>query len=429
MNMLTSISGYPEWLPEDRLVEQSFISLVQSKFELHGFAPIDTRAVEPIPTLLTKGESDKEIYSLRRLQAPHDEPDQEIGLHFDLTVPFARYVVENKNRLTFPFRRYQIQKAWRGERPGLGRYREFLQADIDIVADSSLTLCQDLEIIQTVSEVLSSLPIPQVRMLVNNRKILEGFYRSLGNTRVAESLRIVDKLRKIGERQAYQLLVDNVGLSPSVATKCLEFANILTQDTDVLHAALRHLGARDELIDEGVSELGYILNACGKQKTNSVFADLSIVRGLDYYTGTVCEAKFAQFPRYPAVAAGGRYDNLVSDEYSKLPGVGMSLGVTRILGLVLHEGILGASRKTPTCVLVALVSEETRGRSLQIAGTLRSRAISCEAYPYPLRYGKQIKYAEQLGIPYVWFPSECTEDIDQVRDIRSGIQVPADADT
>jgi len=199
MNMLTSISGYPEWLPEDRLVEQSLISLVQSKFELFGFAPIETRAVEPISTLLAKGETDKEIYILRRLHTPDDEPDQDIGLHFDLTVPSARYVIENKNQLTFPLRRYQIQKAWRGERPGLGRYREFLQADIDVVAEGRLSIYHDLEIIQIISEILSSLPIPQVRIFVNNRKILEGFYRSVGNTRVAESLRIIDKLPKIGE--------------------------------------------------------------------------------------------------------------------------------------------------------------------------------------------------------------------------------------
>ena len=429
MNMLTSFSGYPEWLPEDRLVEQSFVNLVQKKFELFGFTPIETRAIEPVSTLLAKGETDKEIYVLRRLQASDGEPDQDIGLHFDLTVPFARYVIENKNRLMFPLRRYQVQKAWRGERPGLGRYREFLQADIDIVAEGDLSIYHDLEIIQALNEIMASLPIPEVRIFINNRKLLEGFYRAIGITAIAESLRIVDKLAKIGEKQVHQSLVQDLGLSFDVATKSLELGRVVTQNASDLSRTCQSLGVKHELFDEGLYEINYILNACSKQKKNSVFADLSIVRGLDYYTGTVCEAKFLQFPRYPTVAAGGRYDSLVSDESDKLPGVGVSLGITRILGLVLHEGILSASRKTPTCVLVALVSDETREKSLEVANALRDRGIPCEVYPYPFKYGKQIKYAERLGIPYVWFPSETVDGVDEVRDIRSRAQVAANADT
>jgi histidyl-tRNA synthetase len=427
--MLTSVSGYPEWLPENRLVEKSFINLVQSKFELFGFTPIETRAIEPISTLLKKGETDKEIYLLRRLQAAEDEPDQDIGLHFDLTVPFARYVLENKNRLIFPLRRYQIQKAWRGERPGLGRFREFLQADMDIVAEGNLSIYYDLEIIETINDILISLPIPEIRIFINNRKILEGAYQAIGITSIAEALRIVDKLAKIGEKQVHASLMETIGLTSEVAGKCLELGKITTQDPKKLEKNLHSLGIKHELVDEGLYELNYILNACSKQKKNSVFADLSIVRGLDYYTGTICEAKFLQFPKYPTIAAGGRYDNLVADKKKQLPGVGVSLGITRILGLVLHEGILSASRKTPTCVLVALISDETREKSLEAANALRKRGIPCEIYPRPLKFGKQIKYADRLGIPYVWFPSETDKEADEVRDLRSKTQVTANANS
>jgi histidyl-tRNA synthetase len=180
--MKSTLSGYPEWLPEDKIVEQKIIKTIQETFELYGYAPIETRSVEPLNVILSKGETDKEIYTLRRLQATEDEDNKEIGLHFDLTVPFARYVVENMNELVFPFRRYQIQKAWRGERPGLGRYREFLQADIDIVDTRPLTIQSDIEIVELISDTLSKLPLPRIQFHINNRKLLEGFYNGLALT-------------------------------------------------------------------------------------------------------------------------------------------------------------------------------------------------------------------------------------------------------
>jgi histidyl-tRNA synthetase len=423
------MSGYPEWLPNDRLVEQSFINLIREKFELFGFSPIETRAVEPISTLLAKGETDKEIYVLQRIQAEEDESDKGIGLHFDLTVPFARFIIENKNEVTFPLRRYQIQKAWRGERPGLGRYREFLQADIDIVDAQDLPVYNDLEIVQIASDIMTSLPIPDVQIFVNNRKLLEGFYRALGITAINEVLRSVDKLQKIGEKRVYQHLTENVGLSSNIAAKCLEIGSISEQNASTLESSVRSLGVNHELMEEGLYELSYILGASNAQVENLIRADLGIARGLDYYTGTVYEVKFPQFSKYPSIAAGGRYDNLVSDGSSRLPGVGISIGITRILGLVLREGVLQANRKTPTCVLVALVSDEKRSESLKIASSLRNRGIPCEVYPRALRYGKQIKYADHKGIPYVWFPSEIGQGDGEVRDIRSGIQVAANSNT
>jgi histidyl-tRNA synthetase len=425
MSILSSLSGYPEWLPEDRLVEQAFVELIQSKFELYGFTPLETRAVEPLPVLLAKGETDKEIYLLRRLQASENESDQGVGLHFDLTVPLARYVVENRSKLVFPFRRYQIQKAWRGETPGLGRYREFLQADIDIVDEQPLTIHSDQEIVQTVNEVLTSLPIPEIQLLVNHRKILEGIYEGLGIDAITDVLRLMDKLDKVGEANVYQQLLA-LGLSDQTAGKCLQAGKIHGQDGDRLYQAIKALGVTHPLLDEGFDELGYLLTVCNHHTKSAVYADLSIARGLDYYTGMVCEGRFVQFPHYPTIVAGGRYDNLVTDETLKLPGVGVSIGVTRILGLVLGEGLLKCSRKTPSCVLIALISDALRDKSMETARVLRSRGICCEVFPRPVRYGKQIAYADKKGIPYVWFPDETGQSTGEVRDIRTGNQVAAD---
>lgn len=426
MSVLTSLSGYPEWLPEDQFVVQSFTRLIQQKFELYGFAPIETRAVEPLNVILAKGETDKEIYTLRRLQAAEDEAGKDLGLHFDLTVPFARYVMENRGKLVFPFRRYQIQKAWRGERPSLGRYREFLQADFDIIDENPLTVQSDLEVIQTVNEIMLALPVPEFRILINNRKLLGGFYRALGIEEYGGVLRTVDKLPKIGEEKVYEILTGEQGLSTEAARKCIQLGKIKGQDMDAILKEVNSLGLSHPLLEEGLYELGYVLSNCSRQVRSIVHADLSIARGLDYYTGMVVEGKFVQFPKYPNIIGGGRYDNLASTGSVKLPGVGLTIGITRILGLVLHEGLLKASRMTSTCVLVALVSEELRGQSIQIANALRARGIPSEVFPRPLKYGRQIAYAERKGIPFVWFPDENGQGAGEVRDIRTRTQAPAD---
>ena len=430
MAMLTSVSGFPEWLPEDQLVEQYLIEILRLKFELYGFAPLETRVVEPIQHLLMKGETDKEIYMLRRLQADSDETDKDLGLHFDLTVPVARYVVENRGKLVFPFRRYQIQKSWRGERPGLGRFREFLQADFDIISDKEITMLDDLEIIELLIEILQALPIPKVRLLINNRKLLEGYYRGLGFGDPAPVMRIVDKLEKIGSEGVLQQLVEVAGITLDQAQKCLQLGQIRTGKPEVLFDQVSALGVEHPLLEQGLGELAFVLEALQGAPDDLALADLSLARGPDYYTGTIFEAKFSELPRYPSIAGGGRYDNLAATvSGGRLPGVGVTVGISRILGVVLHEGMLRASRKTTSCVLVALVSEEGRSRSIKAARTLRQRGIACEIFPSGEKYGKQIRYAEKKGIPYVWFPAETAGGSDQVRDIRSGVQVAADMET
>jgi histidyl-tRNA synthetase len=424
MSRPNPLSGFPEWLPGQRLIEQQIIERIRRTFELHGFAPLETRAVEPLGQLLRTGETSKEIYLLRRLQADADDPsDSDLGLHFDLTVPFARYVVEHAGRLQFPFRRYQIQKAWRGERPQEGRYREFRQADIDVVDRDTLPLHHDVEVVLAGADALSGLPVPPVRIRTNNRKICEGFYRGIGIADPAAALRAVDKLDKIGPDGVAALLAETAGATDAQAKACLALGEISTADASFTDR-LRALGVADPLLDEGVAELVSVVAAAGEHVPGVVTADLSIARGLDYYTGTVYEISLPGFGL--SVGGGGRYDNLATAGTDRYPGVGISIGVTRLLGLLFGRDALTVSRPVPTCVLVALADEGARPAADRIATALRRRGIATEVSPSAARYGRQIRYADRRGIPYVWFPGR---DGDEVKDVRSGEQVPADART
>ena len=423
MAKITPLSGFPEWLPGERIVEQHVVETVRSVFELHGFASIETRSVEPLDQLLRKGETDKEIYVLRRLHADADEGDAGLGLHFDLTVPFARYVLENAGKLDFPFRRYQIQKAWRGERPQEGRYREFLQADIDVVGRDTLPFHYDVEILLVIAEALAALPIPPIRISLNNRKVPEGFYRGLGITDVAGTLRAVDKLAKIGAAGVTKELVDNGLADEEQAKRCLALAEIQTNDAAFV-GAVRALGVEHPTLDQGLDELAQVVDAA---RADFVRVDLSVARGLDYYTGTVYETTLIGHEGIGSICSGGRYDALASDGSTTYPGVGISLGITRLLGPLFSRGVLSASRSVPTCVLVALPDEESRGLCTQVATALRRRGISTEVAPEPAKYGKQIRFAERRGIPYVWFPQ--ADGAHEVKDIRSGDQSAADPET
>ncbi len=419
MAKITALTGFPEWLPDQKLVEQRLLDQVRHKFELFGFSPLETRAVEPLNVLLKKGASDKEIYVLRRLHAEDDE-GAELGLHFDLTVPFARYVAQHRGSLTFPFKRYQIQKVWRGERPQQGRYREFYQADIDVIGDGELPVHFDAEMALLLHEVVSSLPIPKVQLRINNRKVLEGFYRALGLENIIEVLRSVDKLDKIGEDGVRKALTTENGLSEQQAEACLALARIRGPGSEAV-ARVRALGQTHELLEEGLRELDAVMAMLRDLPADAAIADLHIARGLDYYTGTVYEGVLLDYPQLGAVCSGGRYDNLASDEKVKLPGVGVSLGISRILGLLFGKNALRPSRPTPTVVLIALNSEEARPQAYAAARDLRARNIPVEVFHAPLKFGKQIRYAERKGIPYVLFLGETQAE---VRDIRIGAQEP-----
>ena len=424
----TPLSGFPELLPEQRVVETQVVDRLRTVFELHGFANIETRAVEPLDQLLRKGETSKEVYVLRRLQADEQQGDAGMGLHFDLTVPFARYVLENAGRLEFPFRRYQVQKAWRGERPQEGRFREFTQADIDVVAKDELPFHFDVEVARVMAEALSTLPLPPLTLRVNNRKLIQGFYAGLGAADPAGVIRIMDKLDKLPAQAVTDLLTGEGGLTGEQAAQCLALAEITTRDTSFVDR-VRALGVKDELLDTGLEELAAVVEGCSglNGERFSVEASLSLARGLDYYTGTVFEIHMEGFEFLKSVGGGGRYDALASDGRTTYPGVGISFGISRSLVPLIQRGLLSSDRKVPSVVLVALADEESRPASDAVAQRLRARGIPTEVAAAPQKFGKQIRYAERRGIPFVWFPGADAAP-DQVKDIRSGDQVDADAD-
>ena len=418
---MTGMSGFPELLPAERNVELHVLDHLRHVFELHGFANVETRAVETTDALLQKGEIDKEVYGLTRLNAADDEASTDLGLHFDLTVPIARYVLENAGLLEFPFRRYQIQKVWRGERPQQGRYREFTQADIDIVAKDELPFHFDVEVAQVMAEALGGLPVPHLTLQISNRKVLEGFYLGLGVADPAAVMQVVDKLDRMPADSVATQLAE-LGLTEEQVTSVLALAAISTPDTSFVER-VRELGVTHELLDTGLAELAQVVGSVRPVAGVTVVADLRIARGLDYYTGTVFETRMDGYDQLGSICSGGRYDQLAADGRHTYPGTGISLGVSRMLVPLLADG-LTSDRSVPSAVLVALVDEESRETSDEVASLLRARGIPTEVAATAQKFGKQIRYAERRGIPFVWFPGTPHE----VKDIRSGDQVEADPD-
>jgi histidyl-tRNA synthetase len=425
---VTRLSGFPEYLPSERIVEQHFLDVIRETFELHGFTSLETRAVEPVDRLVGKGgDADKEIYAVTRLADQNAEAggraEPGLGLHFDLTVPFARFVLENAGKLTFPYRRYQIQKVWRGERPQEGRYREFTQADIDVVDVGELSPHFEAEMPLVMAEIFRKLPVGRMTIQVNNRKIPQGFYEGIGIQDVAGTLRIVDKLDKIGPDKVRDLLVE-AGRTREQAGQCLALAAIRSEDLSFVDQ-VRALGVEHPVLDEGLEALAAVIRSGLDTAPGAMVADLRIARGLDYYTGTVYETQLEGHESWGSFCSGGRYDALASDGRTTYPGVGISIGVSRLLGLLLGKGLVTASRATPAAVLVAVVEEESRRDSSAVAQKLRSRGVACEVAPTAAKFGKQIRYADRRGIPFVWFPGS-GDVAHQVKDLRSGDQVDAD---
>lgn len=414
------ISGFAEWLPEERLVEQKWLDHVRRVFESYGFTSIETPAVEELDVLTAKGETDKEIYTLTRLQADEsDSKEARLGLHFDQTVPFARYTAQHFNELTFPFKRYQMQKVWRGERPQLGRMREFLQCDIDVINVDHLPLSFDAEIPAIIYEVLSGLDIGRVQIKISNRKILLGLLESLNITDSVLVTRTVDKLDKLGAAEIERLLAKDCGLQPDAIKKIMD----LVQSKNPLA-----ITSDNEQMKEGLEELNFVLAQLAHLPKDAVIADLSIVRGLDYYTGIVYETRLLDIPEFTSsVCSGGRYDDLAGSYINKhLPGVGISIGFTRLFDVLKHHGYIKTGAKTTTDVLVVLPSEEQRGNAAETARTLRQNGWNVELYHAPQKIGKQFTYAEKKGIPYVWLPPFDANGSHEVKDMSNGTQTAAD---
>lgn len=425
MAKIAPLSGFPEWLPAGRLVEQQVVDTLRETFELHAFSGIETRAVEPVERLLSKGETSKEIYLLSRLQDREKSGPAELGLHFDLTVPLARYVLEHAGHLHFPFRRYQIQKVWRGERPQDGRFREFLQADVDVVGQGELAFHHEIEVPLVMVDALARLPIPRVIIRASNRKVAQGFYEAIGIENTEETLRVIDKLDKIRADAVAEILQEQVGATPGQARLALQLAEISGNDASVADRVMA-LGHNSPLLEEGLEELVALIEGANALIPGSLQADLKIARGLDYYTGSVYESTMLGHEDLGSVCSGGRYDSLASDGKQTYPGVGLSIGVSRMLARIIGKETVVPSRPVPTTVLIAVNDEAERLHAEQTAMRLRQRGIAAEVSPNCAKFGKQIRYADRRGIPYVWFS---TEEGEQVKDIRSGEQVPTDSDT
>ena len=391
------ISGFPEWLPEEKRVEDRLLGIIRRNFELFGFTAIETAAVERKEVLTAKGVEAKEIYALSRLAAGEGEgPDTDMALHFDLTVPTARYVAQNFGRLTFPFRRYQIQKVWRGERPQAGRFREFYQCDIDIIGNGSLSALNDAEIPVVIHAVFTEMAIGRFLIRMNNRKLLQGFMAGLGvaGERAVAALRALDALDKVGRDKVLSDLAEQAGLSAEAADRLMAF---VTGPTDL--DSLSRAGA-DPLYQQGVAEMREViggLDALGMPR-EAWTLDLSIARGLDYYTGTVYETVLVDHPQIGSICSGGRYENL-AETFTRhtLPGVGISIGLTRLLSRLFDAGLLMPGPKTAATVLVTVMDRSHLADCLAVAARLRAAGIATEVFAEPKKIGQQLKYADQKG--------------------------------
>jgi histidyl-tRNA synthetase len=343
-----------------------------------------------------------------------------------MTVPMARYVAANLNDLVFPFKRYQMQKAWRGERPQDGRFREFYQCDIDVIDTREIPLHFDAEMPAIVFETLDALGVGPSVTKLNNRKILQGYYQGLGVNDWGNAIRIVDKLDKIGAKGVSEMLAKEMALDEATIGKVLALAEIEGTDASVV-ARVEALGVKSPILEQGLSELGFVMGELARLPEGAMRADLSIARGLAYYTGTVYETKLAAFPDYPTVCGGGRYDNLVGSLINRrLPGIGISIGLTRIFWKLQKEGRLKPTRKTPTDVLVLFPRGGDYAGVAAVARTLRSRGLKVEMYHEDRKFDAQLKYANDKGIPYVWFMPEEPGAPHRVRDMTSGGQSEAD---
>jgi len=440
------ISGFPEYLPDVRMIEQQWLDHIRKTFERYGYVNIETPAVEALEVIAAKGEDvDKEIYVLERLQASEDDKKEaRLALHFDQTVPLARYTAQHFNDLTFPFKRYQMQKVWRGERPQAGRFREFTQCDIDVINVDNLPLHFDAEMPAVIWEVLSSLPGMEnenIQIRVSNRKILMGHLESLGVSDpkiIRDITNTVDKLYKMHRSsliatlsntlKSYQLGSGNIESILEYTSDYLDLCKKYSSG-EKLSDALIHSSSIDTsypVIKEGLEELCSVLDNLQHLPEGAVVADLSIVRGLDYYTGTVYETVFTDDPTYGSICSGGRYDDLAGSYINKhLPGVGISIGLSRLFDRLRQQGKLPQGRHSSADVLVILPNEDQRAEAMQTAAALRARGLNAETYHAPQKIGKQMAYAEKKGIPYVWFPPFDADSAHEVKNMQSGEQSPA----
>ena len=416
------ISGFPEFTPEVRDVERHWLGILAQIFESYGYANIETPSVETVETLASKGEDvDKEIYALTRLAAVGEGSAAKLALHYDLTVPTARYVAKHHGNLTFPFKRFQMQRCWRGERPQEGRYREFTQCDIDVIDADTVSLAYDAEMLEMAVVALTRLNVGPVRFQVSNRRIMDGLATHLGLPDGTLLARILDKVDKLSTEQLSERLTTDLGLDAAGIDTCIRYCQI-KGGPDAISDGMDALGLSNPDADAGRDALCTLLAKVEKSRPADfvIDGDLAISRGFDYYTGVVYEARFIDFPGYPSICAGGRYENLVGQFMKrKLPGVGISIGLTRIFTKLLSEGLLEPGRRSPTEVLVAGDDSLSQADAESLAAQLRATGANVEILPDVKRLDKQLKYANDKGIPHVWIVREGKH---QLKDMTSGAQ-------
>lgn len=390
-------AGFMELLPAEQLVFNKFLNIIRETYEEFGFAPMDTPIIERSEILLAKIGEDtkKEIYRF-------DKGDDDLSLRFDLTVPLARFVAMNAQSMNFPFRRYQIGKVFRGERPQKGRYREFYQCDIDIVGNGSLSVVNDAEIPAVIYRLFSKLNIGDFIIRTSNRKILTGLMESLqSKDKTSDVLRVVDKLEKIGQETVRKELVD-IGLSGVNADQVIEFVKITGSNKEIL-GKLRGMNILNDTFNVGVLELETVMKMAGEfgVPEKNIQVDLSIARGLSYYTGTVYETKLLNDKVSGSVCSGGRYDDLAeSFTNQSYPGVGISIGLTRLFSQLLNAGVISAEISTPAKALVVTLDEDlTFG--IEVATLLRESGVPTEIYTETDKFKKKLNYANKIGVPYV----------------------------
>ena len=425
-----TLSGFMELLPGKQAQFERMLAILRNTYSSYGFAALDTPVIEDAQILLAKGggETEKQIYRFQK-------GDSDLALRFDLTVPLAKYVALHCNELAFPFRRYQISKVYRGERAQRGRFREFYQADIDIIGDGKLDILNEAEIPAIIYKVFRGFGLNRFQIRVNNRKILTGFY---GMLELAEKsgdiMRTVDKLDKIGPAKVKMILLDDCGLTEAQADEILKFIAIRGTNAEVL-AALEGYAGRNETFDMGLEELKAVtrnLSAFGVPEENFA-VDLTIARGLDYYTGTVYETTLLDHPEIGSVCSGGRYDNLAGYYIDKaLPGVGISIGLTRLFYVLDEQGLLNPALPTAPCDALVLPMTADPAPSIAVAESLRTSGLKVQLYGEQKKFKQKMAYADKIGVPFAILMGEDEINAGKcaVKNMQTGEQVlltPAEA--
>lgn len=398
-----TLSGFMELLPERQMHMERMMAVLRESFALYGFTPLDTPIIESAEVLLAKGggETDKQIYELKR-------GDTNLALRFDLTVPLAKYVAKNYASLAFPFKRYQIGKVYRGERAQRGRFREFYQADIDVIGDGSLDIISDAEIPAIIYRVFSAMGLRKFKIRVNNRKLLNGFFELCGQTeRAGDIMRAIDKLDKIGAEKVRELILD-LGTPENVTDDIMSFIGASGDSAERFDALSGYRG-RSDLFDAGFGELSAVaglMSAFGVPDSNFEI-DFTIARGLDYYTGTVYETIMTEHPEIGSICSGGRYDNL-AEYYTerKLPGVGISIGLTRLFYVLDEQGYLNGELSTAPADVLVLPMAGDLGVAAAAATVLRGRGVRVQMHCEDKKLKAKLQYADKLKIPFVLFIGE-----------------------